>query len=797
NPDLRLQLADAYSHTGAEKAAVDHLLTAARLHAEQEEYEMTVVAYRKALEIQSRSPEIMQKLFDALIKADKLVQAQVLGLELGELLREALQFSKAVEVYQKLAERDPKETSVRMLLAGAYKGKGDHEKALVEYNRVADQLENEMRFTELEKVYRILKALATKDDDLIKIRRKYERIEQRREVRERRRKLLSYGTILFVFLGLVAAGWEFWSSHEYQKISWPKVYQLFVLQGMSMDQIYRSVEKDPEDKDRFGDYIKKYEEWIGPEGDCPKTLVQLEEFRAKHIVTLKMFQARTAAANIRDLQEKIKDRQSTLLRQYGEHNQAFIEAGARKKLTKAEELVSAGEYDEAWKIYWGVWTDLDLATVRKDMMLPILVSSDPEGADVYVDGVLVGTATNDRPLFFKPTESARTILVRLERRGYETVTKEPLPLQLFQRIVNVPMKRKVRSTVSVDGAVHGVPLDFEGQLVICARGGSIPGDSAAMIYRLAEGMQVELPANLAEAGGKITTPLIHQGALFAGTSEGKLYRITPYAPLRLLAVVQSDETDVGIPITAGPAALAEGKWIYFATYDGRVFRFDPTIQNAKPQVIFRAEGQITSLQCLPAPDGDSDNPWVIIGSLDEKVRVLLGRTGEVVWQFLAHGDVFAPPVVTRSHVYVGTSQGAFFILDRMTGKQLKAVHGYGPVLSLAGTDEIAYIGGIKGGSGVTALSVPSCDKLWAWATAGPVDSGIRLHEGKILFGDHSGRLSVLDARTGEFRWDYVAGAPITAKPLCARGRVYVGDDTGQIAIINLSIDDDEQEESPR
>ena len=813
NPDLRLQLADAYSHTAADKAAVDHLLTAARLHQEQEEHEMTVVAYRKALELQPHNPEIMENLFNALVRADKLVQAQNLGLELGELLRESLQFSKAVGIYLKLSEKDPKETSVRMLLAGAYKGKGDLERALVEYHRVADQLETEMRFTELEKVYRILKALATKDEDLIRIRRKYERIEQRKESRERRRKILTYGIVFGAILIVLGVVWEFYASHEYQKVPWPKVYDLSVRKGMTDEAIFRYVEEDPDDVSRYGEYVDKYEEWVGEQGDCEKSIDYLDEFRKKFIISYKGFQARQAVTTIRDLRDKFTRRMDLVARKHAAQRQADLEEVAAAKLVVAEDLLEKGEFEEAFKIFWEIWAGMDLTEVRKNMSLFVLVSSDPGGAQVYVDGKLVGATarTGRRPVRFAPEPSAKTFQVRGERKGYFPASSAELVLDQLQ-MVDLVLKRKTRSTMKVDGAVHGVPLEHDGELVFCSRGGTLVDDTAAMLYRFVVGIrgehpaQSDLPVVLGQAGDRITPPLVHYGSLIVGTSEGKLVRIRPDAPQKDLATVKSDETDVKIPITAGPAALPGGKEIYYGTYDGRLFHLDPTVPQPEPREIFRAENKVTSVQCLPDPGGEEASPWVILGSLDETVRVIRGSTGQVVWEFSANGDGVAAPVVTEEYICVGTTLGSFFILDRATGKVVNSRYDYGPIWSLAGTKEVAYLGSVAGGEtgwGVTALTIPDCEERWEtnWPTPGLVTSGIRIHEDAILFGDQSGRLTVLAAGTGEFLWDFQAESAITALPLCVGDKVFVGSDKvlvgdarGNITVLGMTLEDASGEE---
>jgi outer membrane protein assembly factor BamB len=231
--------------------------------------------------------------------------------------------------------------------------------------------------------------------------------------------------------------------------------------------------------------------------------------------------------------------------------------------------------------------------------------------------------------------------------------------------------------------------------------------------------------------------------------------------------------------------------IYFGAYDGRVFRLDTSVIDGTPQVVYRGEDEITSVLSLPSPDPARGSVWLLLGSLDEWVRIVRGDTGEVIWERQVGGDVITPPEIEDDQVIVGTTGGSLFVLALEDGALLHQVNLPGPILSLTVQDAIVFVG--MGGEkpGVSARSLPKLESIWdigAYVTAGEPDTGILIEEGYALFGDDSGRLTVLQAATGKMVWDYQADGAITALPIVVDGEAYVGDAKGNITMLTLRLD---------
>ena len=61
-----------------------------------------------------------------------------------------------------------------------------------------------------------------------------------------------------------------------------------------------------------------------------------------------------------------------------------------------------------------------------------------------------------------------------------------------------------------------------------------------------------------------------------------------------------------------------------------------------------------------------------------------------------------------------------------------------------------------------------------------MDSSPAIAGGRVYVGSSDGKLYVLDAATGQKRWEFDAGDAITASPAIAAGRVVVGSQDGRI-----------------
>ncbi len=132
------------------------------------------------------------------------------------------------------------------------------------------------------------------------------------------------------------------------------------------------------------------------------------------------------------------------------------------------------------------------------------------------------------------------------------------------------------------------------------------------------------------------------------------------------------------------------------------------------------------------------------------------RLGGVLWRFTTAGPVRSTPVVTGDMVYVGSTDGNLYALDRSTGAE-----------------------------------------RWHASAGSPVSSSPAVVRGLVIFGSRDGVFRAVDARTGELRWSVETGPLIpwewgfegwdvyTSSPVVADTTVVFGAGDGLLYALNV------------
>ncbi len=149
----------------------------------------------------------------------------------------------------------------------------------------------------------------------------------------------------------------------------------------------------------------------------------------------------------------------------------------------------------------------------------------------------------------------------------------------------------------------------------------------------------------------------------------------------------------------------------------------------------------------------------------EEARADLGRPVlRLRWKVLTsdHGKTrqpqeFAGVAAAGAFVYGGATGGRFFALSSETG----AVRWSQPLGSVSsrpviGPDRL-FVGTNDGE--LLAVSLDHGDVLWRYTTRGPILATPRLVGDTVVFTNEADQVYALDARTGEFRWQYKGETP--------------------------------------
>jgi outer membrane protein assembly factor BamB len=122
--------------------------------------------------------------------------------------------------------------------------------------------------------------------------------------------------------------------------------------------------------------------------------------------------------------------------------------------------------------------------------------------------------------------------------------------------------------------------------------------------------------------------------------------------------------------------------------------------------------------------------------------------GQTLWK-RAYGDIEVSPLLFDRKVYVGTTNGTFYCVERYSGDM------------------------------VWKFTVPE-NQLMKGIRSSPSTDGAT-----VVFGSDNGCLYALDAVTGRLRWRLDTGAPVMATPCIIGGAVYVGTLDGTLYALDV------------
>jgi outer membrane protein assembly factor BamB len=147
------------------------------------------------------------------------------------------------------------------------------------------------------------------------------------------------------------------------------------------------------------------------------------------------------------------------------------------------------------------------------------------------------------------------------------------------------------------------------------------------------------------------------------------------------------------------------------------------------------------------------------------------------WTFTADDQIVAAPAHAADMVYVATSSGSVYGVDKRTGRQrwhATSFSRFGRREYFYATPTVAYgrvfIGNADGT--VYAFGARTGHLLWARQVGTYVYTAAAVWRKTVFVGTWDGNFVALDARTGEPRWRFGAPSSITGAPTVLAGLVY-------------------------
>lgn len=173
-----------------------------------------------------------------------------------------------------------------------------------------------------------------------------------------------------------------------------------------------------------------------------------------------------------------------------------------------------------------------------------------------------------------------------------------------------------------------------------------------------------------------------------------------------------------------------------------------------------------------------------------------GLTG-TAWKFRTGGRVISSPLVVGDAVYVGSTDGALYAVNRADGTERWKFATQGPIASSpAAAGGVVFISSLDGN--VYGVDAATGKERWRFATKGerrftapgihgaiprtermpdPFDvfmSSPAVLGGTVYIGSGDQHVYALDAATGALRWSFATGDVVHSSPAVADGLVFVG-----------------------
>jgi len=246
-----------------------------------------------------------------------------------------------------------------------------------------------------------------------------------------------------------------------------------------------------------------------------------------------------------------------------------------------------------------------------------------------------------------------------------------------------------------------------------------------------------------------------------------------------------------------------------------------------PTWTFAREGSLSD----SSPVLDEEHNQIYIGSGGGNLSAVDAGTGEQNWVVETDSAITSTPLLKQEHVFVGTNDGRVLRVEADSGTRDDSTELDGPIYGGLNyfEEESKYLTVVTAVGTVYRLRWYDFDVDWKQETGGedvrssPIfehdygtivatdkvykfkqNSGdlkleaeftgsvatTPLYNGFVIVGDDEGTLTAFNRNTGDVRWSYDAGSPITGDPVQSGGRVLFGTQDGAIHSIAVSDETD-------
>lgn len=231
-------------------------------------------------------------------------------------------------------------------------------------------------------------------------------------------------------------------------------------------------------------------------------------------------------------------------------------------------------------------------------------------------------------------------------------------------------------------------------------------------------------------GEILSSPLAVGGIVYATNSSMEVFALDALTGKRLWNYKRP--TSRGISIRGSSSPSYDGTRVYVGFSDGFVVALNPYDGTMIWEMrLAEARRQFKDVDASPVPDGDS----LYVSFYDGSLYSLKTADGSVNWKYDEGGA--GSLAVTGKGIYIPSSRGAVYSIDKRTGKQVWA-HKIekGVPSSIISVDGYLIFG--LSGNGVAAVDIDKGEEKWKYTPGSGIYGGLAYSGGNLFFLSNGG-----------------------------------------------------------